>query len=129
MPVIRHAQQPATKGYYSKIINRQIVTSAVGATSFVLWEQVIPPGGYIVPHYHEVEEALTFLSGSVQVTMGDEHYQVEAGTTVFIRPFLKHSVLNRGDEPTKLIALVMSADAEVIYPDGFPEPVIWEDDI
>ena len=71
MPVSQHAQQPATKGYYSKIINRQIVTSAVGATSFVLWEQVIPPGGYRV--------------------------------------------------------LLMSADPKVIYPDGSPEPVIWED--
>jgi hypothetical protein len=33
MPVIRHAEQPPTRGYYSKIINRKIVSAEVGAKS------------------------------------------------------------------------------------------------
>ncbi len=77
--------------------------------------------------YHEFEEALTFLSGCVQVTLGDESHQIEAGTTVFIRPYLKHSVLNQGDEAAKLIALLMSVDPKVIYPDDLPKPVRWDD--
>jgi quercetin dioxygenase-like cupin family protein len=128
MPIIRHIDQPLTKGYYSKIINCKIVTGEVGAKSCTVWEQIIPPGGYIAPHSHEFEETLTFLAGRVQVTMGDESYEVEANTTVFIQPHLIHSVLNQSSEPARLIALLMSADPKVNYPNGAPEPVIWEDE-
>ena len=128
MPIIRHTDQPTTKGYYSKIINRKIVTSEVGAKSCVIWEQIIPPGGYIVPHYHEFEETLTFLTGRVQVSIGNESYQVEADTTVFIPPHLVHDVVNQGDEPVRLIALLMSAEPKVIYPNGVPQPVTWGDE-
>jgi hypothetical protein len=38
MPIIRHIDQPLTKGYYSKIINRKIVTGEVGAKSCTVWE-------------------------------------------------------------------------------------------
>ncbi len=128
MPIIRHANQPITKGYYSKTVNREIVTSDVGAKSCTVWDQLIPPGGYIVPHFHNFEEILTFLSGHVQVTLADESHQIEANTTIFIPPYLIHSVLNQGEEPARLIALLISIDPEVIYPNGVPEPVVWEDE-
>lgn len=105
-----------------------IVTDKVGTESCTIWEQIIPPGGYIVPHYHEFEETLIFLSGHVQVTIEGESYQIEANTTVFIPPRLTHSVLNQSDEPARLIALLISVDPKVIYPNGFPEPVVWEDE-
>lgn len=128
MTVIRHTDQPLTKGYYSKIINRKLVTSAIGAKTCTVWEQIIPPGGFIAPHYHDFEETLTFLNGRVQVTIGDDRYQIEADTTVFIRPHAIHSVLNQGNEPVRLIALLMSANPKVIYPNELPEPVVWEDE-
>jgi len=119
--------QPIAKGYYSKIINRKIVTSDIGAKSCTVWDQIIPPGGYIVPHYHEFEESLTFLTGCFQVTIEDEHFQiVDTPTTLFIRPYLVHSILNQGDEPVQIIALLMSASPKTIYLDGTPEPVNWE---
>ena len=128
MAIIRHADQLSTKGFYSKIVNRKIVTGDVGAVSCTVWEQTIPPGGYIAAHFHDFEEVLTFLSGCVQVTINGERYEVGANTTVFIRPQLVHSVVNQGDKPARLMALLMSVDPQVIYPNGRPEPVVWNDD-
>ena len=66
MTIIYHDQQPQKRGYYSKIIGRKLVTKEVGAQSCEVWEQTIPSGGYIVPHYHDFEETITLLTGSVE---------------------------------------------------------------
>ena len=127
MSIIRHADQPAGKGYYSKIINRKIVGRETGAATCTIWEQVIPSGGYITPHTHDFEETLTFLAGRAEVTLAGKTYQVTATTTVFIRPHLLHSVRNLGDEPVRLLAVLVTAEPNVIYPDGPPAPAVWED--
>ena len=124
--IIQHNTRPLSQGYYSKIVTRKLVTNETGAKSCTVWEQIVPPGGYIVPHYHTCEEVLTFLAGHVQITLGDEHYEVEANTTVFIQPQLIHHLSNQGHEPVHFIALLMSAKPEVIYPSGLPEPIVWE---
>ncbi|MEM8858556.1 MAG: cupin domain-containing protein [Chloroflexota bacterium] len=126
MYVLSHSEIPARDGYYSKIINnRMLKTSEVGAASFCLQEQIIPPGGYIVSHSHPYEESLTFLSGRVTVTINDETAEVEAAVTIFIPPHTIHSVINQGSEPAKLIAVHGTNTPEVVYPDGTPEPVKW----
>ena len=112
MSIIRHADQTDIRGY------RQIVTSAVGATTCTLWDQTIPPGGAITPHYHESEETLTFLIGTVEVTLGDQTMLVDADTTVFIPAGALHGVRNHGSEPARLIAFFPTVEPKVIYPDG-----------
>jgi len=126
LTLIRHKDRPVKNGYYSKVTDsRKIVTPEVGATAFSLYEQTLPPGGYIVLHYHDYEESLTFLTGRVQVTVNGEVTEVEAGTTLFIPPGVQHSVHNEGDEPARLIAVHASRTPKVLYPNGLPEPVDW----
>jgi mannose-6-phosphate isomerase-like protein (cupin superfamily) len=124
--IIRHHNQLATQGYYSKIINRKIVSLENGSQTCTVWDQIIPPSGYITDHYHEVEETLTILTGCLQITMGGESYEVTADTTIFIPPLAIHSAINIGNDPVRLIALLMSAEPRVIYPNGYPAPVIWD---
>lgn len=128
MAIIKHDEQPATQGYYSKIINRKIVSPENGSQTCTVWDQIIPPDGYIADHYHEFEETLTILTGCLQITMDDESYEVVADTTIFIPPRVVHSAKNKGNEPVRLIALLMSAEPRVIYPNGHPAPVVWDND-
>ncbi len=125
MPIIRHTSQPATAGDYSKIISRKIVTRESGAVSCEVWKQTIPPGGYIVPHFHAYEEVITILNGKVEVRLGEESALVEGDTTLLIPPGLIHSLTNRGSEPVRLMAYLSTAEPEVSYPEP-PQPVQWD---
>ena len=128
MTLIQHNQLPPKRGYFSKILNRKIVTKELGAKSFAMWDQTIPPGGYIVPHYHDFEETLTFLNGSpgLQIVIDHEVHQIETVTTVFVPPGCVHSVKNESTGPVRLLAFLATETPKVIYVDENPSPVKWE---
>ena len=126
MHIISHHDVPKKNGYYSKVTeSRNIVTPKIGATSFSLYEQTLPLDGYIVAHYHDYEESLTFLSGRVQIVLDGETFTAEARATVFIPPQTVHSVRNVGNFPALLIAVHGTSNPRVLYPDGPPNPVRW----
>ena len=128
MAIIYHDQQPQQRGYYSKIIGRKLVTKDVGAQNCEVWEQIIPPGGYITPHYHDFEEIITLLTGCVTVQMGDLQETVSAPATLFIAPQVIHGITNEAAQPAHLIAFLATDEAKVLYPlDKAPLPVLWED--
>lgn len=129
MAIICHQDQPWSRGYYSKILGRKIVTSAIGAQTFELWEQIIPPGGYIVPHYHPCEESITFLSGCVAVTLAEETVRVEVGSTLFVPAGVIHHIRNDGQEDVRLLAFLAASQPEVIYPGEKPLPIDWDSEL
>ena len=129
MGIIKHQDIESTRGYYSKVTNsKKIVTKKSGATTFQLWEQTLPLGGYITPHTHEFEESLTFLTGEAVVRLDGEEAIIGPDTTIFIPAGILHEVRNNGDEPVRLIAVLAHPEPKVIYPAGPPNPVSWEDD-
>lgn len=103
----------------SKIPGARIITARTcGATQMELWEQYMPPGGVIPLHYHDCEESLTFLSGEVEVILGEERHQVGADTTVFVPEGVPHEVRNVGEAPVRLIAVFARAAPAILYPDS-----------
>ena len=92
MAIIPHQTKPFKQAYYSKLLTRSLVEPAVGAYECQMWEQHIPPGGYIIPHTHPTEEVLLFLEGTAVVTLGAEHNDYEqplydfGATTYLARP-------------------------------------------
>ncbi len=101
----------------SNIPGARIITGRTcGATQMELWEQYMPPGGVIPLHFHDCEESLTFLSGEVEVTLGEERHRVGADTTVFVPEGELHGVRNVGDVAVRLIAVFPRAAPAVLYP-------------
>jgi quercetin dioxygenase-like cupin family protein len=127
MTIIRHSEQPETRGYFSKVTNRRIITQAAGARSFEVWDQVLPPGGFITAHSHEFEESLTFLVGLAEVEVAGEVSRVGPDTTVFLSPGVVHSVRNIGKLPVRLLAVLLSPEPKLVYPSGSPPPVLWNE--
>jgi mannose-6-phosphate isomerase-like protein (cupin superfamily) len=116
---------PHTHNLYDPINTRsdipgaRIITAGTcGATQMELWEQYMPPGGEIPRHYHDCEESLTFLSGEVEVTLGEERHRIGADTTVFVPEGALHGVRNVGDVPVRLIAVFTRAAPAIFYPDA-----------
>lgn len=104
----------------SNIPGARIITKRTcGAEHMELWEQYMPPGGVIPLHYHDCEESLTFLSGEVEVTLGEDCHRFGADTTVFVAEGVLHEVRNVGEEPVRLIAVFARAAPAILYPDTF----------
>ena len=122
MTHIVHKALPDKRGYYSKVEQSRTI---VQTSEITMWDQVIPAGGYITPHLHHCDETLTFLSGEVEVTLAEDKVVVRADETVLIPAGTLHSVINNRSEPARLLAVLVTGEPRVIYPDGLPDPVDW----
>jgi quercetin dioxygenase-like cupin family protein len=116
MPVILHATQPAVVRTRSNIPIRRLVSAALGAEQSEVWEQVMPSGSHIPRHYHLVEESITFLTGQIEVTIGQETTQFMAPATVFVPAHEPHSITNIGGEPAHMLVFFPGIDVQVLYP-------------
>ena len=104
----------------SDIPGARIITARTcGATQMELWEpQYMPPDGVIPVHYHDCEESITFLSGEVEVTLGEERHRLGADTTLFVPEGALHGVRNVGRVPVRLIAVFPRSAPAILYPDS-----------
>ena len=59
----------------------------------------IPPGGEIGEEVHEVDQILTFVSGTAQAVVGGQKKNVAQGDLVVVPAGTKHNFLNTGQNP------------------------------
>ena len=122
MIAVRHREVEQTRGYRSRIFNRQLI--AADAEPPELWEQVIPVGGYIVRHRHAYTEILVLLSGRTWVCADGVESEWGPDTTLVLEPGCVHELRNVGDEDVRLLA-IHTHKAALDYPDGPPQAVDW----
>ena len=110
-----------------RIQTRILVGDDSGAATTTIWEQWIEPGGHIPLHYHEVEEVLILLAGSVELVMGDQQEVVSAPATIVIAPHLVHGLQHAGSEQVHLLAMFPETSPQIFDPTGKLRPLPWED--
>ena len=91
------------------VINFSIATEAEKSPDFrrVLWTgehtqlviMTIPPGGEIGEEVHEVDQILTFVSGTGEAKISGSTKQVAQGDLVVVPAGKKHNFLNTGENP------------------------------
>ena len=59
----------------------------------------IPPGGEIGEEVHDVDQILTFVSGTAQAMVGGQKKNVAQGDLVVVPAGKKHNFLNTGENP------------------------------
>jgi quercetin dioxygenase-like cupin family protein len=92
--------------------------------AFGLVETSIPPGHSTPLHVHrEEDEAFYVLRGAVDFVCGDEWFRGTAGAFVYLPRDVPHSFLGVGDEPSRVLVLLVPAGLEEAFanPDGFEE--------
>ena len=110
-----------------RIQTRILIGDDSGATSTTIWEQWIEPGGHIPLHYHEVEEVLVLLSGSIELVLGDKQDTVQAPATILVAPRVVHGVQHVGTEQVHLLAMFPEKSPQIFEPTGKLRPLPWED--
>jgi quercetin dioxygenase-like cupin family protein len=125
MPTFLHDALPMHT--VPRIRTRILVGDESGAETTTIWEQWIEEGGHIPLHYHEVEEVLVILSGSLVVTLGDSTETVTAPATIVIPARQTHGVEFNGSETIHLLAFFPAKNPKIFAVDGSLRPLPWQD--
>jgi quercetin dioxygenase-like cupin family protein len=89
----------------SGLPSQHIVNSAIGAQSLFLGQQWLQPGDRVLLHTHPVEEAVMFLTGSGEATLGDDTVAIGPGITLYFPPGLVHGFRNTGNDILHVIVV------------------------
>ena len=68
----------------SGLPTQHLVSAQDGAQRLFVGQQWLQPGERVRLHTHPVEEALTFLSGEGEATLGEETVPIGAGVSLYI---------------------------------------------
>src|SRR5688572_10650762 len=80
---IDHADVPIVPSP-SGLPTQHLVSARDGAEALFVAQQWLQPGDRVLLHTHPVEEAITFLSGSGEATLGEETVPIGAGVSLCI---------------------------------------------
>ncbi len=95
--------QEGVKDTYIKVlINKEIC----GAENFAMRLFTVKPGGEIGLHSHNWEHEIFILKGRGVVKNGDESYQVEENTAIYIPPNEPHYYKNIGATDLVFLCLI-----------------------
>ena len=81
-----------------KVFVRIMVDKSKGSQGIALVRGRIAPGGFLPPHIHDVEEALTVLEGTAQSEIGDETFDLGPGDAVLLPANVPHKLTNNGQD-------------------------------
>lgn len=84
---------------------QDLISARTGATSLYVGQQWLQPGEMVPRHDHPVEEALIFLRGSGEATLGDQTLSITAGGSLLVPPLIPHGFRCTGDEPLHLLII------------------------
>jgi quercetin dioxygenase-like cupin family protein len=87
----------------------------------VIAEQ-IGVGDTIPLHRHRIDEVVFYLSGEVDVRLGDDTHAVRAGDIVVIPAGVAHSQRNTGDSAAEIRAVFASTRLDIEYLERNPAP-------
>lgn len=117
MPFIDHAQA-VEEIWREGVRTRLIVAAANGARQLCQFEQWCDPGCGAPPHIHAVEEVLTVLAGSADVTVGDDTRRIGAGQSALVPAGVRHGFRNAGTDTLHVLATLASPIFEAAFENG-----------
>lgn len=101
-----------------------VATSSRGAEDVSVIRQRQQPGGGNPAHFHDREEVMTVLRGSVSVTLNGEKITLGAGDTLIVPAQTAHQVSNAGDTEAEWL-LVAQAGVGFFHASGERTEPAW----
>ena len=71
---------------------------------------VVEPGSGAPPHYHQADEFLVVVEGSVEATLGDETQEIGKDHTIAVPAGAHHGFTVVGDSPAKILVFFPVTD-------------------
>ena len=96
-----------------------------GAQALCIFEQWCLPGTGAPPHWHDVEEVLSVMSGTMEVRLGGAVFVVNAGESVIVPARVAHNFRNIGDDELHVQAILAAPFFEAWSSPGGVRTVRW----
>lgn len=96
-------------------VRRWLADRTRGTTMGSLLENIIPPGGGVPAHRHDVEELIVCLEGRGEWLMGGAAFEFYPGCVAHIPPGTVHSLRNTGDGPLRQLAFLASPEPAMYW--------------
>jgi quercetin dioxygenase-like cupin family protein len=123
MLVIRHTEIEAVEtpgGNHTA----GLATPSRGAHEVSVIRQRQLPGGSNPPHYHDREEAIVLLSGTVSALVDGDQAELTPGDTLIVPAQARHQLRNSGGEPAEWL-LIAPRGVRFFRPDGEESRPSW----
>ena len=116
MPIIDQRTEPPFEPAEGRE-SRRFVTKEKGAASLTIGELVMHHGSSLRLHTHPTDEAIILLSGSVEMTVGDEVQTVVAGHTLVAPPGTPHRLANESGRDARMFTVFPTDSPTTTYVD------------
>jgi len=113
MALVEHEKIKATEGEPG-IWGKQIASKEAGAASSAAFDVTLRPGARVPLHYHDVDSTIVFLSGTFEVTQGDNTWTVGPGHTLVSAPGVVHGLRNVGANDARMLTFHPSLEFKTI---------------
>ena len=103
-------------------LNSRMTLKADAATTggrYGLIESIIPPGFSPPLHiHHREDESFYVLEGHLRLQCGDDTYEAQAGSFIFLPRDVPHSFLVEGDTPARMLTIETPGGGERFFVDA-----------
>ncbi len=93
--------------------SRQVLIGPDEGPNFAMRRYIMEPGGGIPAHTNTVEHEQYVVGGRARIGIGDQQFDVEAGSVVFIPAGMPHWYRVVGNEPFEFICVVPNLPDEI----------------
>jgi len=124
MSIIHHAELPhaALPG----IDHMTLAAGHLGLQRLSVWKQRIDPHQATPPHRHDCEEVVVVLGGRGELHIDGRVESFGPDSSLVLKPNVPHQIVNVGDEPLDLVAVLSMTPVTVEFPAGSPLPLPWQ---
>ncbi len=92
---------------------QKLIVEKHGSKNIRMRKFTMEPGAWMVLHKHEnIEHLQYFLKGEVELTMGDQVYDVKKDDIVFIPVGAAHKYENKGEEEAQFLCIIPNKEVQ-----------------
>ena len=109
-------------------ISTRVLSGGVNeAAKTTIWEQWIEPEGFIPLHYHDTEEVLVIIEGTVVLELADSKAVVSAPASILLAKEELHGLYPAGDSRVHLFGIFPTATPRIWDRQGNARPLPTDD--
>lgn len=110
-----------------RISTRVLSGLNTGAAETTIWEQWIESDGFIPLHYHDTEEVLVILEGTVVLELADSQVEVTAPASILVGAEEIHGLHPVNGSRVHLFGIFPTATPRIWDPSGNARPLPTDD--
>ena len=142
MLLSKHGEVPVmnVKGPFEGLTHQTLAGAELGTEGVALWQHYMTVPLSVPPHYHETEEVIVVLSGTLRFFVGIQAADYQPGTdpladaktidcgpeATFVVPARAIHAYDIVNVPVRVLIFLADASAATLLPDGSPLPLPWQ---